>query len=146
LVIQKNILLSLHQNLILNLKWMVYRKVSGENISGESWIVRNIWDSSIGAKRGVISEPVKLEPVAVKRIMENTLWTQGLRKKLQKGKKRHEFQADHGFRKWFKTRCELAGMRSINIEILMGHSIGITDTYYRATEQAHLLHHLFQVL
>jgi uncharacterized protein YjbI with pentapeptide repeats len=39
--------------------------------------------------------------------------------KLESGRKRHEFQADHGFRKWFKTRCEIAGMRSINIETLM---------------------------
>ena len=62
------------------------------------------------------------------------LWTQGVRTKLENGIKRHEFQADHRFRKWFKTRCELAGMKSINIEILMGHSIGISDSYYRATE------------
>jgi hypothetical protein len=66
--------------------------------------------------------------------MEDALWTQGLRKKLESGKKRHEFQTDHGFRKWFKTRCELAGMKPINIEILMGHSTGISDSYYRATE------------
>jgi hypothetical protein len=66
--------------------------------------------------------------------MERSQWAQGVRKKLGEGKKRHEFQADHGFRKWFKTRCELSGMKSINIEMLMGHSIGISDSYYRATE------------
>jgi hypothetical protein len=53
---------------------------------------------------------------------------------LGKDKRRHEFQADHGFRKWFKTRCESAGMRSINIETLMGHSLGLSDPYYRPTE------------
>jgi hypothetical protein len=37
-------------------------------------------------------------------------------------------------RKWFKTRCEIAGMKSINVENLIGHSIGISDSYYRATE------------
>jgi hypothetical protein len=40
---------------------------------------------------------------------------------VEEGKKVHEFQADHGFRKWFKTRCETAGMRSINLETLMSH-------------------------
>jgi hypothetical protein len=55
--------------------------------------------------------------------------------KLDEGKRRHEFQADHGFRKWFKTKCESAGMRSINIEILMGHSLGLSDSYYRPTEE-----------
>jgi hypothetical protein len=67
-------------------------------------------------------------------LIEEALWTGGIRKKLEPDRKRHEFQAPHGFRKWFKTRCELAGMKSINIEILMGHSIGISDSYYRATE------------
>jgi hypothetical protein len=50
-------------------------------------------------------------------------------------KKRHEFQADHGYRKWFKTQCELADMKSINVEKLMGHSIGISDRYYRIPEK-----------
>jgi hypothetical protein len=39
------------------------------------------------------------------------------------------------YRKWFKTRCEIAGMKPINIEKLMNHSTGISDSYYRATEQ-----------
>lgn len=67
--------------------------------------------------------------------MEDALWSQGIRKRLEPGKRRHEFQADHGYRKWFKTQCELAGMKSINIEILMGHSIGISDSYYRIQEK-----------
>jgi hypothetical protein len=66
--------------------------------------------------------------------MEYALWTQGLKKKLELGRKRHEFQADHGLRKWFKTRCEISGMKPINIEMLMNHSVGISDSYYRATE------------
>jgi hypothetical protein len=31
--------------------------------------------------------------------------------------------------------CEIAGMKPINIEKLMNHSTGISDSYYRATEQ-----------
>jgi len=42
---------------------------------------------------------------------------------------------NHSLRKWFKTRCEIAGMKPINIEKLMNHSTGISDSYYRATEQ-----------
>ena len=67
--------------------------------------------------------------------MEDALWSQGIRKRLEPGKRRHEFQTDHCYRKWFKTRCELAGMKSINIEILMGHSLGISDSYYGITER-----------
>jgi integrase len=115
-------------------KWMDYRKCAGENISGKSWVLRNVWNTKIGFKRGLVTEPEKLKSSGVKRIMEDALWTQRLRSKLEPGKRRHEFQTDHGFRKWFKTRCEIAGMKPINIEKLMGHSTGISDSYYRATE------------
>src|SRR5919109_3817780 len=66
--------------------------------------------------------------------MERAIWAQGLRKKLEPRKKRHPYQANHSLRKWFKTRCEIAGMKPINIEKLMNHSTGISDSYYRATE------------
>ncbi|HET7148466.1 MAG TPA: hypothetical protein VFI73_08215 [Candidatus Nitrosopolaris sp.] len=82
----------------------------------------------------MVSAPVKLQAEGVKRLVEDALWTQGVRKRLMPNKKRHEFQTDHGFRKWFKTRCEMSSMRPINIEILMNHSTGISDSYYRATE------------
>jgi predicted transcriptional regulator len=53
---------------------------------------------------------------------------------LEEGKKRHEFATCHSLRKYFKTRCELAGVKPINIENLMGHSTGISDAYYRPNE------------
>ena len=50
-------------------------------------------------------------------------------------KRRHEFSVN-GFRKYYKTMAEQSGMASINIEILMGHSVGISDSYYRPTEHS----------
>ena len=55
-------------------------------------------------------------------------------KKTRKWKKATSFQAIHSFRKWFKTRCEIAGMKPINIEKLLSHSIGISNSYYRPTD------------
>ena len=123
-------------------KWMNYREASGETVSDQSWVMRNIWDTKRGYMKGLITAPKKLKSSGVKRLMEDALWTQGLRKKLEVGKKRHEFQTDHGFRKWFKTRCELAGMKPANIEKLMDHSLGISDSYYRATESELLADYL----
>jgi len=40
----------------------------------------------------------------------------------------------HGFRKYFMSHAEQAGMKSINVKILMGHSIGVEDSYYRPEE------------
>jgi hypothetical protein len=114
-------------------EWMNYRKESGEEVTKDSWLMRSLWDVTTPRGKGVVTIPKKLKSSGVKRLMERALWAQGLRSKLPAGRRRHEFQADHGFRKWFKTRCEIGGMKSINVETLMGHSIGIQDSYYRAT-------------
>jgi integrase len=116
-------------------EWMNYRKESGEVVNDNSWLMRNLWDVTTPRGKGVITVPKKLKSSGVKRLVERALWAQGLRKKLLLGRRRHDFQADHGFRKWFKTRCEIGGMKSINVETLMGHSIGIQDSYYRATSE-----------
>jgi hypothetical protein len=58
----------------------------------------------------------------------------GLEGLTRKWKKRHPFQAIHSFRKWFKTRYKIAGMKPINIEKLLFHSIGIINSYYRPTD------------
>jgi hypothetical protein len=116
-------------------EWMNYRKACGEVVTGESWLMRNLWDVTTPKGKGVVTIPKRLKATGIKRLIERALWAQGIRSELKKDKKRHEFQADHGFRKWFKTRCESAGMRSINIETLMGHSLGLADSYYRPTEE-----------
>jgi hypothetical protein len=116
-------------------KWMNFRKDAGEDINERSWVMRWKWDNKRGHARGLVTAPKKLETIGIKRLINDALWSQGIRKKIQLNKNRYEFQVDHGFRKWFKTRCELAGIKSINIEILMGHSIGISDSYYRITEE-----------
>jgi hypothetical protein len=117
--------------------WMKYRSNCGEQITNDSWVMRDLWNVTKPPKKeagGQIQEPLKLQSIGVKRLVERALWAQGIRTELEYGKKRHEFQTDHGFRKWYKTQCEMAGMKPINIEKLMGHSVGISDSYYRATE------------
>jgi hypothetical protein len=114
--------------------WMTYREKSGEVIKEDSWVMRDLWDTRVAHGRGLATMPKKLNSLGLKRLMERAIWAQGLRKKLEPGKKRHPYQANHSLRKWFKTRCEIAGMKPINIEKLMNHSVGISDSYYRATE------------
>jgi hypothetical protein len=123
-------------------KWIDYRKKAGEEINGKSWVMRWKWDTKKGHNRGLVTAPRKLETIGIKRLINDALWSQNVRDKSQLNGRRYEFQADHGFRKWFKTRCEIAGMKSINIEILMGHSIGISDSYYRLTENELLIEYI----
>jgi integrase len=114
--------------------WMEYRERSGESVTENSWLMRDLWDTQINCGTGFITRPKKLAASGIKRLIERAIWSQGLRRKLESGKKRHEFQAIHCFRKWFKTRCEIAGMKPINVEILLSHSVGISSSYYRPTE------------
>ncbi|MGE5634500.1 MAG: hypothetical protein ACM3VV_04665 [Deltaproteobacteria bacterium] len=116
-------------------EWMDYRQAAGELVTEESWLMRNLWDVTTPTGKGLATVPIKLKSSGIKRLMERALYGQGIRTKLVNGKKRHEFQVDHCYRKFFKTRCELGGMKPINIEKLLSHSTGISDSYYRATEQ-----------
>lgn len=73
--------------------------------------MRDIWDTKKGYTRGLASAPVKLQAEAVKRLVEDAPWTHGVRSKLDHNKKRHEFQTDHGFRKFFTTQLSLLCMK-----------------------------------
>ena len=118
--------------------WIDYRRSSGEMITDDTWLMRRFMGYPSGPGNRFTYEPKKLTSLGIKRLMERAIWAQGLRKKLDDEKKRHPYQTNYLLRKWFKTRCENAGMKPINIEKLMNHSTGISDSYYLATEQESL--------
>jgi hypothetical protein len=117
--------------------WMDFRASYGENISGESWVMRDIWQTTnitYGANLGLATCPIRLKSSGIKRLLERALWEQGLRRPLAKGVRRHEWKAAHGFRKYYKSHAEQV-MKPINVEITMGHNIGLSESYYRPTQQ-----------
>ena len=119
-------------------EWMDFRASFGEKITGESWILRDIWQKTsirYSHNIGMAKYPKQFKSVAVKTLIGRALQIQGVRKPLdlQSGEKRHEFKTVHGFRKFFKTTCEKV-MKSINVELLLGHNIGISNSYYRPSE------------
>lgn len=81
-------------------EWMDFRTEYGEKISGESWVMRDIWQTSnvkYGAKWGLATMPRRLHSSAIKRLIERALWEQGIRKPLTEGKNRHEWKVLMGF-------------------------------------------------
>jgi integrase len=118
-------------------EWMDFRESFGEKINRDSWIMRDIWQTTnvkYGAKWGLATMPKQLQSSAIKRLIDRALWEQGIRHQLKNGERRQEFKTVHGFRKFFKTHCEQV-MKSINVEILMGHTIGVSDCYYKPSEK-----------
>jgi integrase len=118
-------------------EWMDFRASYGEKITGESWLMRDIWQTTnidYGAKLGLATCPKRLKSSGIKRLLERALWEQGIRQPLREGTKRHEWKAAHGFRKFYKTRTEQV-MKPANVEITMGHNIGVSKSYYKPTER-----------
>jgi integrase len=112
--------------------WMDYRTACGERINKESLIMRDIWqiDDIDG-----INNPKPLNSFAITRLLNRAWQAQKIRQSLPKGVKRHEFKTAHGFRKYYKTQMEQARVPSIKIELLLGHSIGISDSYAKFSEK-----------
>ncbi|MGD1055743.1 MAG: hypothetical protein ABR867_06645, partial [Nitrososphaerales archaeon] len=114
-------------------EYIKFRQTHGERVTKDSPLIRDLfYPDKLG--KGEPHIPKRLKSAGVKRMIEDTLKGTGIRKPLEAGKKRHEFQADHGFRKFFKSVCE-RHMKTMNVEVLMGHNIGLAESYYRPTEQ-----------
>jgi hypothetical protein len=108
--------------------WMDYRESHGEKIGGDSWIMRALWQTTemnYGAKFGVATYPKPLKSSGIKSLIERALKAPGLVRPLNKEKneRRREWKAAHGLRKFYQTTTERV-MKSINVEITMGHHLG----------------------
>lgn len=117
-------------------EYVKLRDETGEKISAISPLMRNLWYGDRGGfQNAPIERPARLDPMGVKRLIEDAIKAAKLRKPLQGGKKRHEFQALHGFRKFFKSICEGRISKTLHVEILLGHSIGLNANYYRPRDE-----------
>jgi integrase len=116
-------------------KYLEFRKEHGENVKNTSPLFRDKFDPIKGlyghGKKGSKEIVIPMTAPAVRQYYNRLLFSIGIR---NERKRRHDFSV-HGFRKFFKTKSELGGMRPINVETLMGHSTAISDSYYRPTEK-----------
>lgn len=113
-------------------EYLSYRRRAGENITPDSPLIRDKFEAESLRKKmknGDVRIPQKCTTRLISHYFNRLFFQYGFR---TEKKKRHEFSI-HGFRKWFKTRAEQE-MKPINVEILMGHSVGLSDSYYRPTE------------
>jgi len=63
----------------------------------------------------------------------------GLREDNEPRFKRHEKAMFHAFRKFFDTTLINANVNQMVKELLMGHSVGLDNSYYRPNEQTMLV-------
>jgi integrase len=113
-------------------RYLQFRELHGEKITPSSPLMRDLF-RTVDMKtrcKGDVNRVVRLKHSGVKHLIDRALWRTGIR---TEKKRRHEFAVDHGFRKFFKTRTEQV-MKPINVEWVMNHATGISDSYYRPTE------------
>lgn len=59
---------------------MTYRSACGEHVTKDSWVMRDLWNATKLPKKeekGKINEPIKLQSIGVKRLVERALWLKG---------------------------------------------------------------------
>jgi integrase len=101
--------------------YIEYRKRNNEEITPESYLIRNHFDDYLGPKKanGVTTPTIRS-------IIHHILKSTGLKVNVQ---------MTHGFRKFFTTQLINSKVNSEIREMLLGHKIGLASAYYRPTEQ-----------
>lgn len=123
-------------------EWIAYRQSYDEKITPESYIMRDLWQTTDtptmygnGAATGLATHPKKITTNTIQKMLSRALKKQGIRQPLKKGIRRHPFKLAHGLRKAFRSKAGQV-MHHMNVELIMGHkTTGTTETYWRPSEQ-----------
>jgi hypothetical protein len=104
-------------------EWMDFRASFGEEITGESWILRNTWQKvkpRYSHRIGLAKYPRQFKSAGIKTLVGRALQIQGVRSKLilRNGEKNHDWKTLHGFRKFFKDNKSI-WPNTLRMEILM---------------------------
>lgn len=122
------------------LEFMNLRKEHGEIISGESWLMRDMWQTTIKKRgtAGLATYPKQLKSTGIKSLMERAIKAQGVEKILKEGTNhntRRQWKVLHGYRKWFNSVLVNANFSHTKKEKLMGHDIRLDNNYFKPQEE-----------
>jgi hypothetical protein len=115
-------------------EWMDFRSSQGETVTGDSWLMRDLWNTNAGGvKHNSIGQP---NSDSIRMILNRAWGVQNARASSldMNSKKRYEFKATHSLRKYFETHA-LNQMKLLNVKILMDHDIGLDKSYFKPTEE-----------
>src|SRR5688572_5965537 len=115
------------------------RKQAGEIINKESYLFRN--EFNYFDIHGV-KQPRPLTQNGLSGLIRNLLLISGLRDDNENRYQRHEKAMFHAFRKFFDTSLINADVNQLVKELLMGHSIGLDNSYYRPNEDKMLAEYM----
>jgi integrase len=117
-------------------QYLKYREESGESLTPNSYLFRNSFNPNNPRS---IKDVRKITGQDLTTILGNLLENTGQRK-IKHGSKyeRHEKSMFHAFRKFFATTLANANVNQLVKELLLGHSVGLDNSYFRPNEQTML--------
>jgi integrase/uncharacterized coiled-coil protein SlyX len=104
------------------------REFEGETITPESFVFARAKGHGNNDDSAVTSQALLM--YFTERWKQLGLRGAGAKKK--DNRVRFEFPIFHVWRKWFKTKCESSGMKTLYVEMLMGHNTGLNRNYFKA--------------
>jgi len=121
-------------------KYLDYRKKSGEVLTPNSYLFRNNFNPDIPES---VKDARHVTGQDLTTILANLLENTGLRK-IRHGSKyeRHSIALFHGFRKYFDTTLANSDVKELIKGLLMGHSIGLDNSYFRPKEKEMLMEYM----
>jgi integrase len=108
--------------------YLDYRRRYGEILKDDAPLIREQFDPHNAR------EPRRLTLFGIKTALEKVLVDAGVRVHGTNRAKRQEVMRFHGFRKYFNTMLNEAGVKPIIKEKLMGHKAGLEAAYLRPSE------------
>ena len=111
------------------LEYRRMREAEGEKITPDSPLIRVVKWSKSEAKGIPLPANSKTLRNEIHKLWEKA----GLRER--SGGRPHEVKAVHGFRKFFATRLENAGVGRSMVETLLGHKISVVSNYFKPSER-----------
>ena len=110
-------------------QYLEYRKRNHEKVQEDAPLIRNKIRQGVPTNSSSQRNPNNLSVSAILMAMWRLLIKSGVR--VLRDTKRYDVKMDHGFRKFFNTMCQKSKVDIMHKEMLMGHSIGLDDSYYR---------------
>ncbi len=115
--------------------YLQYRKDAGEILTKESPLVRNDFSKF---NEESINGVQRLRENNVNTVIRQLLIKANLRNQHENQYQRRDKAMFHAFRKFFNTTLVNTNVSHLVKELLMGHSVGLDDSYYRPNEQTML--------
>jgi integrase len=109
--------------------YLAFRRQKGEIINPDSPLFREQFADEDA------NNVKPLEYHGFVKLIVTALVDAGLRKNEHDRHKRKDVMRFHGFRKYFNTMLNQAGVKPVTSELLMGHDTGLNESYLRPTEK-----------